>query len=182
MFKVRAYNIYGYGAFSNELTIVPSDVPDKVGIPTVTLSTTSVIVSWSAPDAHSSPIDYYEINFLKSDGLYGTDAINCPGTGAQATSLSCSVPMTAIVSFTGLTVDTLIQVKVNAHNGNGYGSFSELNTVGATIETVPSIPATPTFDPLTTTNTQIVLLWTALTGSSTGGSAVTIDNYEIYWD
>jgi hypothetical protein len=28
MFMVRASNIYGYGAFSNVLSVVPSDIPD----------------------------------------------------------------------------------------------------------------------------------------------------------
>ena len=33
------------------------------------------------------------------------------------------------------------------------------------------------------TNTQIVLSWTALVaGTSTGGSSVSITNYELYWD
>ena len=29
-FKVRSQNIYGYGAFSNELSVVASDVPDEM--------------------------------------------------------------------------------------------------------------------------------------------------------
>jgi hypothetical protein len=33
------------------------------------------------------------------------------------------------------------------------------------------------------TNTQIVLSWTALvSGTATGGSSVSIDNYELQWD
>lgn len=182
LFKVRAKNIYGYGAFSSELTIVPSDVPDQVSIPTTALSTTSVIISWAAPDAHSAPIDYYEISFLKADGTYGQDATNCDGTGTIATSHTCTVPMASIVSLTSLAVDTLIQVKVRAHNQNGWGSYSQLNIVGATIETLPTQASTPSFDPVTSTNTMIVLTWSALTGSSTGGSSVSITNYEIYWN
>jgi hypothetical protein len=90
--------------------------------------------------------------------------------------------MTSIVTLTSLSVNTLIQVSVRAHNQNGWGAYSELNIVGATIETLPTQAAAPTFDPLLSSNSQIVLLWTSLTGSSTGGSSVTIDNYEIYWD
>jgi hypothetical protein len=43
---------------------------------TVTLSTTTpytdVIVAWTAPDSHSSPITEYNILFLKADGSYDT--------------------------------------------------------------------------------------------------------------
>jgi len=44
--------------------------------------------------------------------------------------------MTSIISLTGQTVDQLVRVKVRAHNANGWGTYSELNTVGATIETL----------------------------------------------
>lgn len=36
-FKVRARNIYGSGAFSTELVVLASDIPDQIGIPTVTI-------------------------------------------------------------------------------------------------------------------------------------------------
>ena len=42
--------------------------------------------------------------------------------------------------------------------------------------------ADPSFDSSTSTNTQIVLTWTALTGADAGGSSVSIDNYEVQWD
>lgn len=61
--------------------------------------------------------------------------------------------MTSVVSITVLSVNSLIQVKVRAHNQNGWGPLSELNIVGATIETVPAQAAAPTFDPATSTNT-----------------------------
>lgn len=41
----------------------------------------------------------------------------------------------------------------------------------------------PTFDILTSSNTLIDVSWIALvTGTQTGGSSVSIDNYEIQWD
>ena len=55
-FKVRARNIYGYGDFSNVLIASPSDVPDKMSIPTVELSLTDVKFTWILPDSHSSAI------------------------------------------------------------------------------------------------------------------------------
>lgn len=37
-------------------------------------------------------------------------------------------------------------------------------------------------DVSSTTNTATKVTWTALTGSARGGSAVTIDSYEVFWD
>ena len=89
--------------------------------------------------------------------------------------------MTEIRTTTGLAVDYLIQVKVLAHNGDGSGDYSEINTSGATIETAPLIMNTITS--YSTTNTAITLTWTALTtGASTGGSSVVVTSYEILWD
>ena len=62
-FKVKARNIYGDGQFSSELSVLASDKPDKVDIPTVSIGATdtSVTVSWNLPDAHSTAITAYQI-------------------------------------------------------------------------------------------------------------------------
>lgn len=39
-FRVRARNIYGYGPYSAETTVIPDDAPGKTDIPTVALSAT----------------------------------------------------------------------------------------------------------------------------------------------
>lgn len=90
--------------------------------------------------------------------------------------------MSTVKTLTGLSVDTLIQVKVRAHNSDGWGDYSEINTSGATIETTPSAMSTPSFDETTTTNTAIDLTWSQLSGSDKGGSSVTITGYKIYWN
>jgi titin len=90
--------------------------------------------------------------------------------------------MSTVKTLTGLSVDTLIQVKVRAHNSDGWGDYSEINTSGATIETTASAMATPSFDETSTTNTAIDLTWTQLSGSDKGGSSVTITGYKIYWN
>jgi hypothetical protein len=38
------------------------------------------------------------------------------------------------------------------------------------------------YDVPSTTNTATEIVWTALTGSSTGGAQVTITQYEVYWE
>lgn len=118
-FKVRATNMYGPGAFSAELTYTPIDVPSKIGLPTVTAtvptaSATTVTIAWTKPDAHSSTITLYDVQFLKSDGTF-TSIATCPGTpAASGTAESCVVEMSAIITATGLSRDSYIQVKVRA--------------------------------------------------------------------
>jgi hypothetical protein len=90
--------------------------------------------------------------------------------------------MSSIRTLTGLGVDTVIQVKVRAHNSDGEGDYSEINTSGATIETAPLVMSPISFDATATTDTQIKLTWTALSGTATGGSSVSVTSYKISWD
>lgn len=138
-FKVRGKNIYGFGSFSTELVVTPSDVPGKASIPTTANSGTDVVVAWTAPSAHSSAIDSYQVLFKKLDGTFSTELTACDASTAPITAaLTCSVPMGTLRTLTSLTVDSVIQVKVRAHNTKGWGDYSELNVGGAKIETVPS--------------------------------------------
>jgi len=90
--------------------------------------------------------------------------------------------MSEIISLTGLSRDQTIRVKIRAINAIGNGAYSELNTEGATIETVPTGSTTVSFDLTQTTNTETVVEWTAITGSNRGGSSVSIDYYELQWN
>jgi hypothetical protein len=108
-FQVRARNVYGYGSYSSVLTVSAIDFPAKMAIPTVTLSTTDVVVSWTAPDAHSSAITLYEVLFLKADGTFGTETTNCDGSNAGIVAArTCTIPMATIKTLTSKAVDTLI--------------------------------------------------------------------------
>lgn len=85
LFKVRATNAYGSGSFSGTLTYVPQDVPGEVGIPDVeittpTSSSTTVTISWIAPEEHSSEITEYDVRFLTSTGTFVRSTSQCPGT------------------------------------------------------------------------------------------------------
>lgn len=130
--------MYGAGLFSGVLTYIPKDIPSKVGIPTVetslpTTTSTSVLINWSAPDAHSSPIIEYDVRILTSTGLY-LQTSSCPSTNQDLLdNTNCAVEMSDIIALTGLGRDTIIRVKVRARNGINWGEYSELNTEGATI-------------------------------------------------
>lgn len=185
-FRVRARNIYGAGEFSDDTIVVPDDAPGKAAIATVELAvspTTSVKISWDLPNEHSATITKYDIYFEKSNGDYEMELTACDGSDATIVSNRyCVVPMSTIRDLTLLPRDSLIRVKVRAYNARGTGQFSELNTEGATIETVPTNLMVVTIDVPSTTNTQTKVTWTALTGSARGGKAVAITSYEVYWD
>lgn len=46
--------------------------------------------------------------------------------------------MTTLITMTQFPVDTLIRVRVRAHNAKGWSDYSELNIQSARIETVPT--------------------------------------------
>ena len=51
------------------------------------------------------------------------------------------------------------------------------------MENIPTTMDPPSFDASTSTNTEIVLTWTTpIAGVATGGSAVTIDSYDLEYD
>jgi hypothetical protein len=147
---------------------------------------TDVIITWTPPAIHSSPITSYNILFLKSDGTYAASG-SCDGSlvGIYGSATpTCTVSMASLVTLTSLGVDQLIRVKVRASNFIGIGDYSEINFVGATVETTPSQMIAPTFDIVTSTNTQVVFNWGSLNqGAQTGGTAVSISNFRIqYYD
>ena len=74
---------------------------------------------------------------------------------------------------------TLIKAIYAAHNANGWGPFSDPNTAGAVLETVPNKMAAPTRDPSTTT-LKLVVDWVALVSPENGYTAIT--SYNLQWD
>ena len=185
-FKVRARNIYGYGADSDVTTVIPDDKPGKTAIATVQVSATTpteVEVSWPLPNDHSSVIDAYEILFMLANGDFAHELTRCDGALASVVSArKCSVPMSTLRTLTARPRDSLIRVSVRAFNAKGSGEFSEVNTAGATIETEPTNLSVVSIDVPSTSNTETKVVWTALTGSARGGWNVAITQYEVYWD
>ena len=185
-FRVRARNIYGPGEYSEETIVIPDDAPGKTPIPYVALAetpTTSVKISWDMPHDHNSTITKYDIYFEKSNGDFVMETSACDGSSDTIVEdRHCIVPMATIRSMTSLPRDSLIRVKVRAYNARGTGQYSELNTDGATIETVPTNLMVVTIDVPATSNNETKVTWTALTGSARGGKAVEITSYEVQWD
>jgi cellulose 1,4-beta-cellobiosidase len=87
--------------------------------------------------------------------------------------------MIGLISNTSLTVNSLIKCQVRALNGKGYGAYSELNSAGATIETIPAVMSAPTIVFASITDVSVPITWTAPTGAAAGGLLVSIDYYDI---
>ena len=108
-FMVRAMNIYGYGAYSSNVTIEASDVPQVMAIlNTSIVSGTYIRVQWTAPFDSYDPITAYSIMFQKADGTFVHDATDCPGTNTSL--LYCDIQMLSLITLTGLTQGSLIRV------------------------------------------------------------------------
>jgi hypothetical protein len=60
-FIVRARNIYGYGEFSDVVTLRPDAVPDMMSTPTTTLSYPLVTISFVEPFDNGNSIIGYEV-------------------------------------------------------------------------------------------------------------------------
>jgi hypothetical protein len=128
IFMVRASNIYGWGLYSSQITIIASDVPGEVGIPTVYYGAgINVNISWISPTSNGESIISYEIEVLSSDGItFYQDTTDCNGNITTiVTDLYCEIPMATLTATPyNLAFGSLIQAKVRAYNINGYGPYS----------------------------------------------------------
>lgn len=127
-FRVRAKNIYGWGAWSPEATLFTSDVP--LGPATITMTTVhmSIKVSWAKPFENYNAIDKYRIYIRDTTGLeWNLDEINCNGMVPQiVTERYCVIPMISLrIAPHNLVLDQEIVVKIQGHNDRGWGLFTE---------------------------------------------------------
>ena len=106
------------------------------------------------------------------------DMTNCPGLD---TSLNyCIIPMLTLQQAPfSYNLDDLIQVRVSAVNAQGTATDSAILTTGAKLRTVPYTMTDP-FKGGQTTDLQIQVEWTGLTGTSRGNSDIL--SYNLYWD
>jgi len=80
-FRVRARNKWGYGPYSNWVSIEASTNPDyKSSKPITQNSGNSVLISWPKPQEKGSAILEYEIVIRTSDGvIFSDETVHCDG-------------------------------------------------------------------------------------------------------
>ena len=67
-FKVRAKNLYGWGAYSTVLSLKASSVPDQPAAVTTSKDALNVRITWVAPADNSEAITAYQILIVNSVG------------------------------------------------------------------------------------------------------------------
>lgn len=186
-FVIRAKNIYGSASSLSTpvLSVSAVSLPGKAPTASVAVDATNVVITWSdSTQSNGAAIDAYEVSFRTLAGIFVVDTSICnPVSGStQFTTRTCTVPMSTLRTLTSLPVNSLIRVRVRAHNSEGYGIYSDVNTSGALIETLPLALSGLTQDISQLTNTQLYLQWSApSTGKTRGGSTVTVTGYAVYW-
>ena len=128
------------GTASTDLTLVvqvtdASEQPAKPARPTVSPTageTTSLDVSWTAPDLNGGPdIIGYDVQYRQGDDGAGTDWPH-GGTGTST-------------AITGLTANTGYQVRVRAKNGELDSDWSDPSHLSGTSPPPPTSNSAPTF-------------------------------------
>lgn len=180
--RVRAHNLHGWGDWSVPSIVLSTGAPDQPAPPATIINNLNVQISWQDPAHNFEAIDRYQILFKhKSGDAFSEEAENCDGSNAIIfLRKSCEVPVALFVSDDyayKLEAGDLVTVKVAAHNQNGWGDFSEVNTEGAIIETIPGAMAAPTRNAATNT-VQIVVDWLAPENDGFN----TIVSYNLQWD
>jgi len=80
-FKVQAQNSEGYGDFSNEISALAAQPPDKPNAPATVWSNDYIYVFWAAPEDNGAEITSYTILIRGSDLVtYYTELTSCDGS------------------------------------------------------------------------------------------------------
>jgi len=180
-YKYRAYNVYGQSLFSGITSIVPKSPPAQITDVSLTLVSTNVVISWTAPNNRGDTITKYRVTFLdKADSLYKEVASFC-GLAASSplTTTSCTVPMENFGSTLGYSKGELLLVKVEAYNVKGYGLLSAELTSGLSFQTIPV--QILNLAGSATDKQSVSLTWDPITSSPANGYS-SITGYEVWWD
>lgn len=181
--RIRAANVYGYGAYSTALSIEAAQEPDQVAQSSLasTIVASDVAVSWAAPDANHDPITAYLVLFQQSDGQFSEEATHCPSTDASlAAALACSVPLSVLRAAPySLAYGEEVLFTIAAYNVYGWSLTSQVNTAAATIETEPLAPDTPVYEAFSSSLTSITVSWAGHAAGSAGTGGSTITSYHV---
>jgi hypothetical protein len=86
-FKVRAQNVYGYGEFSDVVTIRASSVPDTMIMVDSVSHMQTIVISWQVPTSDGGEsVTGYDVQLLTLENQFVNDE-EC--TGEIANGLTC---------------------------------------------------------------------------------------------
>lgn len=180
LFKVLARNVYGYGAPSNVAVIKASDVPDAMQTVSVIQSGTEITILWNEPNSGGDPITEYQLElFIPATQSFVLDTTECDGSNlAVLTTTQKCYRHAYLISQYGFNIGEKVKARARAYNVNGWGTFSQLNTDGASVQSIPQKMNTP-IEGSSTTVDQIQLHWSALTTLVETGNTFSITSYNL---
>jgi hypothetical protein len=99
-FRLRARNTFGFGAYSNILTMIPAGPPSTPDPVTATIDNVYVRFSWAAPASNGAAISNYFLWILKIDGFSLAKSASCDTSVDPliVTNRECLVPMSELTS------------------------------------------------------------------------------------
>lgn len=180
-FRVAAKNKYGWGPYSGYLSSYAATEPEAPDAPTTTRNDTNITIAWTTPDENGLPVTRYEVEILQDDGTWASTPA-CDGSDPTVVAENaCHVPMVTLrLADFALALNDEVKARLRATNLIGTGPFSTATVTGATISTEPLKPPTPPYEGSNTDDTQLHIVWNALTGDDTGGEPITV--YQVWWD
>ena len=139
-FTVRARNAVDWSAPSAaSQEVSPDTAPRAVSVGTVTPGDRTLAVSWSAPVNEGSAVDQYQVQWVNTSGGAGG------GTRVVAGG-------TLTTMFSGLVNNNQYSIRVQAHNGAGWGPYGPA-VVKQSVGT-PAAVAAPRLTPRSRTPTR----------------------------
>ena len=154
IFRVRAANSFGYGAYSADSNnMLYAFAPSSPSAPTATRGNAQVSLTWDAPNNRGSDITDYEIQSSSNNG-------------SSWTTFADEVSTATLGIVTGLTNGTYYVFRIRAVNAIGSGDYSDSSNSVRPM----TIPGEPTnLNATKLSNGNITLTWTEPT--SKGGDS-----------
>jgi hypothetical protein len=79
-FRVRASNSFGWGPYSDEVTIRADEVPAQITPIVATAESIYIRLSWNLPSTdNGSPVFEYKVQIQESDGVTYSESASCDG-------------------------------------------------------------------------------------------------------
>jgi len=181
-FRYRALNTFGWSSYSDTLYRRAASQPSKPSAPTTSNTGVSVKIQWTAPSAQGASISAYLVEIRTSvSTVFSTELNYCDGSDSGViTDLYCVIPISSLTAAPfNLEQGDIVYARVSAINEIDTSEVSNLSAAtGADIRTVPVAPSTGPSRGSSSDEDTLHITITALTGTDTGGSAITSYNIE----
>jgi hypothetical protein len=138
-FRLRAKNVWGWGAYSSETTVKAAREPAQMThvATSVDAATGDLVISWQEPNIQGDAITEYLVEIADAAQAQWTEYTpTCDG--ADPTLLSCQVAMSVLEADPySYQQGEMVIARITAYNSYGAGLVSTANSDGALLRTKP---------------------------------------------